>query len=339
MRELKPILIDKYILAALREDMTSGDITTDSILKDEKAEVNLIAKDKGILAGLDVFKRVFELLDEDVTFEFYFSDGDEVNNKDLVGKIRGRAKAILEGERTALNFLQRMSGIATYTKKMVDALDSEHVKILDTRKTTPNMRIFEKYAVTLGGGYNHRYNLSDGIMLKDNHIDAGGGIREAVERVRSLNPFVKKIEVEVENFDQVREALEAKADIIMLDNMEIEEIREACKIINKKAIIECSGNVSLENINSYKDLDIDYISSGAITYSAGVLDLSMKNLKIYWGRYVRSKIKKRRLVKNFIRKSKAYVGRKSGKKVWCNKAGYSPGYSNTQGLWQGHCVN
>ena len=281
MRELKPILIDKYILAALREDMTSGDITTDSILKDEKAEVNLIAKDKGILAGLDVFKRVFELLDEDVTFEFYFSDGDEVNNKDLIGKIRGRAKAILEGERTALNFLQRMSGIATYTKKMVDALDSEHVKILDTRKTTPNMRIFEKYAVTLGGGYNHRYNLSDGIMLKDNHIDAGGGIREAVEKVRSLNPFVKKIEVEVENFDQVREALEAKADIIMLDNMEIEEIREACKIINKRAIIECSGNVSLENINSYKDLDIDYISSGAITYSAGVLDLSMKNLKIY----------------------------------------------------------
>ena len=281
MRELKPILIDKYILAALREDMTSGDITTDSILKDEKAEVNLIAKDKGILAGLDVFKRVFEILDEDVTFEFYFSDGDEVNNKDLVGKISGRAKAILEGERTALNFLQRMSGIATYTKKMVDALDSEHVKILDTRKTTPNMRIFEKYAVTLGGGYNHRYNLSDGIMLKDNHIDAGGGIREAVEKVKSLNPFVKKIEVEVENFDQVREALEAKADIIMLDNMEIEDIREACKIINKKAIIECSGNVSLENINSYKDLDIDYISSGAITYGAGVLDLSMKNLKIY----------------------------------------------------------
>lgn len=281
MRELKPILIDKYIIAALREDMTSGDITTDSILKDEKAEVNLIAKGKGILAGLDVFKRVFEILDEDVTFEFYFSDGDEVNNKDLVGKIRGRAKAILEGERTALNFLQRMSGIATYTKKMVDALDSEHVKILDTRKTTPNMRIFEKYAVTLGGGYNHRYNLSDGIMLKDNHIDAGGGIREAVEKVRSLNPFVKKIEVEVENFDQVREALEAKADIIMLDNMEIEEIREACKIINKRAIIECSGNVSLENINSYRDLDIDYVSSGAITYSAGVLDLSMKNLKIY----------------------------------------------------------
>ena len=281
MRELKPILIDKYILAALREDMTSGDITIDSILKDEKAEVNLIAKDKGILAGLDVFKRVFEIIDQEVAFEFYFSDGDEVNNKDLIGKIRGRAKAILEGERTALNFLQRMSGIATYTKKMVEALDSEHVKILDTRKTTPNMRIFEKYAVTLGGGYNHRYNLSDGIMLKDNHIDAAGGIREAVERVRSLNPFVKKIEVEVENFDQVREALEAKADIIMLDNMEIEEIREACKIINKRAIIECSGNVSLENINSYKDLDIDYISSGAITYSAGVLDLSMKNLKIY----------------------------------------------------------
>ena len=281
MRELKPILIDKYILAALQEDMTSGDITTDAILRDERAEVNLRAKDKGILAGLDVFKRVFEILDEDVSFEFYFSDGDEVNNKDLIGKISGRAKAILEGERTALNFLQRMSGIATYTKKMVDALDSDHVKILDTRKTTPNMRVFEKYAVTLGGAYNHRYNLSDGIMLKDNHIDAAGGIREAVEKVRSLNPFVKKIEVEVENFDQVREALEAKADIIMLDNMDIEEIKEACKIINKRAIIECSGNISLENINSYRDLDIDYISSGAITYGAGVLDLSMKNLKIY----------------------------------------------------------
>lgn len=281
MRDLKPILIDKYILAALKEDMTSGDITTDAILSNERAEVNLRAKDKGILAGLDVFKRVFEILDEEVSFEFYFSDGDEVNNKDLIGKISGSAKSILEGERTALNFLQRMSGIATYTKKMVDALDSDHVKILDTRKTTPNMRVFEKYAVTLGGGYNHRYNLSDGIMLKDNHIDAAGGIKNAVERVRSLNPFVKKIEVEVENFDQVREALEAKADIIMLDNMDIEEIREACKIINKRAIIECSGNISLENINSYRDLDIDYISSGSITYGAGVLDLSMKNLKIY----------------------------------------------------------
>ena len=281
MRDLKPILIDKYIIAALREDITSGDISTDAILKDERAEVNLRSKDSGILAGLDVFKRVFEILDEDVSFEFYFSDGDEVNNKDLIGKISGRAKAILEGERTALNFLQRMSGIATYTKKMVDALGSDHIKILDTRKTTPNMRLFEKYSVTLGGGYNHRYNLSDGIMLKDNHIDAAGGIREAVEKVRRLNPFVKKIEVEVENFDQVREALEAKADIIMLDNMDIEEIKEACKIINKRAIIECSGNISLENINSYRDLDIDYISSGAITYSAGVLDLSMKNLKIY----------------------------------------------------------
>lgn len=281
MRDLKPILIDKYIIAALREDITSGDISTDAILKDERAEVNLRAKDSGILAGLDVFKRVFEILDEDVTFEFYFSDGDQVKNKNLVGKISGRAKSILEGERTALNFLQRMSGIATYTKKMVDALDSDHIKILDTRKTTPNMRLFEKYAVTLGGGYNHRYNLSDGIMLKDNHIDAAGGIREAVEKVRRLNPFVKKIEVEVENFDQVREALEAKADIIMLDNMDIEEIKEACKIINKRAIIECSGNISLENINSYRNLDIDYISSGAITYGAGVLDLSMKNLKIY----------------------------------------------------------
>ena len=168
---------------------------------------------------------------------------------------------------------------------MVHALGSCHVKILDTRKTTPNMRIFEKYAITLGGAYNHRYNLSDGIMIKDNHIDAAGGIRNAVERVRSANPFVKKIEVEVENFDQIKEALDAKADIIMLDNMEIEDIKKACKIINKRAIIECSGNISLENIKNYRDLDIDYISSGSITYNAGVLDFSMKNLKIYWGRY------------------------------------------------------
>lgn len=300
MRELKPIVIDKYIISALREDMTSGDITTDAILKDEKGEVSLISKDRGIIAGLDVFKRVFEILDEDATFEFNFSDGDEVNNSDLVGTIRAKARAILEGERTALNYLQRMSGIATYTKKMVASLNSDSVKILDTRKTTPGMRIFEKYAVTLGGAYNHRYNLSDGIMIKDNHIDAAGGIKNAIEKVRSLNPFVKKIEVEVENLDEAKEALEAKADIIMLDNMNIEEIKEAAKLIDKRAIIECSGNISLENINDYKDLDIDYISSGAITYQAGVLDLSMKNLKIYWGRYEGTKNTKRWPIKIFI---------------------------------------
>ena len=281
MKKLSPLLIDKYIIAALNEDMNNGDITTDAILKDENGQVNLIAKDNGILAGLDVFKRVFEIIDPNASFEFNFSDGDEVKKSDLIGKINAKASAILKSERTALNFLQRMSGIASYTKKMVDALDSDHVKILDTRKTTPNMRFFEKYAITLGGAYNHRYNLSDGIMIKDNHIDAAGGITNAVERVRSINPFVKKIEVEVESFDQLKEALEVKADIIMLDNMDIGEIKEACKIINKKAIIECSGNISLENIKNYRDLDIDYISSGAITYSAGVLDLSMKNLKIY----------------------------------------------------------
>ena len=281
MKKLNPFLIDKYIISALREDMNSGDITTDSILKNENAQINLIAKDKGIIGGLDVFERVFEIIDPNSYFEFNFSDGDEVNKSDLIGTIDAKASAILKAERTALNFLQRMSGIATYTKKMVTALDSCHVKILDTRKTTPNMRIFEKYAITLGGAYNHRYNLSDGIMIKDNHIDAAGGIRNAVERVRSANPFVKKIEVEVENFDQIKEALDAKADIIMLDNMEIKDIKKACKIINKRAIIECSGNISLENIKNYRDLDIDYISSGSITYNAGVLDFSMKNLKIY----------------------------------------------------------
>lgn len=281
MKKLNPFLIDKYIISALKEDMNSGDITTDSILKNENAQINLIAKDKGIIGGLDVFERVFEIIDPNSYFEFNFSDGDEVNKSDLIGTIDAKASAILKAERTALNFLQRMSGIATYTKKMVTALGSCHVKILDTRKTTPNMRIFEKYAITLGGAYNHRYNLSDGIMIKDNHIDAAGGIRNAVERVRSANPFVKKIEVEVENFDQIKEALDAKADIIMLDNMEIEDIKKACKIINKRAIIECSGNISLENIKNYRDLDIDYISSGSITYNAGVLDLSMKNLKIY----------------------------------------------------------
>lgn len=281
MKKLNPFLIDKYIICALKEDMNCGDITTDSILKNENAQINLIAKDKGIIGGLDVFERVFEIIDPKSYFEFNFSDGDEVNKYDLIGTIDAKASAILKAERTALNFLQRMSGIATYTKKMVNALGSCHVKILDTRKTTPNMRIFEKYAITLGGAYNHRYNLSDGIMIKDNHIDAAGGIRNAVERVRSANPFVKKIEVEVENFDQIKEALDAKADIIMLDNMDIEDIKKACKIINKRAIIECSGNISLENIKNYRDLDIDYISSGSITYNAGVLDLSMKNLKIY----------------------------------------------------------
>lgn len=281
MKKLNQFQIDKYIICALKEDMNNGDITTDSILKNENAQVNLIAKDKGIIGGLDVFERVFEIIDPNSHFEFNFSDGDEVNKSDLIGTIDAKASAILKAERTALNFLQRMSGIATYTKKMVNALGSCHVKILDTRKTTPNMRIFEKYAITLGGAYNHRYNLSDGIMIKDNHIDAAGGIRNAVERVRSANPFVKKIEVEVENFDQIKEALDAKADIIMLYNMDIEDIKKACKIINKRAIIECSGNISLENIKNYRDLDIDYISSGSITYNAGVLDLSMKKLKIY----------------------------------------------------------
>ena len=280
LRKIDKFQMDESIRLALKEDITSEDISTNAIYKkDRLAEISLYSKEDGILAGLDVFKRVFELLDNSVEFTEYKKDGDKVLNKDLILKIRADIKIILSAERTALNYLQRMSGIATYTRKMVEALDDKNILLLDTRKTTPNMRIFEKYAVRIGGGYNHRYNLSDAIMLKDNHISAAGSITEAIKLAREYSPFIKKIEIEVEDLEGVEEAVKAGADIIMLDNMDIETTKKAIKIINKKAIIECSGNIDITNINRFKGLEIDYISSGAITHSAKILDLSLKNLR------------------------------------------------------------
>lgn len=272
--------MDNLIMQALREDITSEDITTNAVMKQyKKGEVELICKEDGIIAGLDVFKRTFELLDEDTKVEFYVKDGQEVKNKQLIGKITGDIRVLLSGERTALNYLQRMSGIATYTNKVASMLKGTKIKLLDTRKTTPNMRIFEKYSVKVGGGYNHRYNLSDGILLKDNHIAAAGGVKEAVIMAKEYAPFVRKIEVEVENLDMLKEALDAGADIIMLDNMQKDDMIEAVKMCKGKAETECSGNVTKENIKNLIDIGVDYISSGALTHSAKILDLSMKNLR------------------------------------------------------------
>lgn len=272
--------MDNLIMQALREDITSEDITTNAVMKEyKKGEVELICKEDGIIAGLDVFKRTFELLDEDTKVEFYVKDGDKVKNKQLIGKVIGDIRVLLSGERTALNYLQRMSGIATYTNKVVSMLKGTKTKLLDTRKTTPNMRIFEKYSVKVGGGYNHRYNLSDGILLKDNHIAAAGGVKEAVKMAKEYAPFVRKIEVEVENLEMLKDALDAGADIIMLDNMKKEDMIEAVKMCKGKAQTECSGNVTKENIKNLTDIGVDYISSGALTHSAKILDLSMKNLK------------------------------------------------------------
>lgn len=280
LRKIDKFQMDDSIKMALKEDITSEDISTNAIYKkDRLAEISLYSKEDGILAGLDVFKRVFELLDNSVEFTEYKKDGDKVLNKDLILKIRADVKIILSAERTALNYLQRMSGIATYTRKMVEALDDKNILLLDTRKTTPNMRIFEKYAVRVGGGYNHRYNLSDAIMLKDNHINAAGSITKAIKLAKGYSPFIKKIEIEVEDLKGVEEAVKAGADIVMLDNMDIETTKKAIKIINKKAIIECSGNIDITNINRFKGLEIDYVSSGAITHSAKILDLSLKNLR------------------------------------------------------------
>ena len=283
LRKIDKFQMDESIKLALKEDITSEDISTNAIYKNYRmAEISLYSKEDGILAGLDVFKRVFELfelLDNSVEFTEYKKDGDKLLNKDLILKIKADVKTILSAERTALNYLQRMSGIASYTKKMVEALNDKNIFLLDTRKTTPNMRIFEKYAVRVGGGYNHRYNLSDAIMLKDNHINAAGSITEAIKLAREYSPFIKKIEIEVEDLKGVEEAVRAGADIIMLDNMDIETIKKAIKIINKQAIIECSGNVDITNINRFKGLEIDYVSSGAITHSAKILDLSLKNLR------------------------------------------------------------
>lgn len=270
---------DHLILEALKEDISSEDVTTNSVMKDYvKGEVELICKQDGIIAGLEVYRRVFELLDADTKTELYCKDGDEVKNGQLMGKVTGDIRVLLSGERVALNYLQRMSGIATYTHSVAGLLEGSKTKLLDTRKTTPNMRIFEKYAVCVGGGYNHRYNLSDGVLLKDNHIGAAGSVKKAVEMAKDYAPFVRKIEVEVENLEMVKEAVEAGADIIMLDNMSTEEMQEAIKIIDGRAETECSGNVTKENIGRLTALGVDYISSGALTHSAPILDISMKNL-------------------------------------------------------------
>ena len=270
---------DNLILSALQEDITSEDITTNSVMPCyQLGEVELICKEDGVIAGLDVFRRVFELLDEKTEVSFTVKDGDFVTNGQKIGLVKGDIRVLLSGERTALNYLQRMSGIATYTRKIADLLKGTSTKLLDTRKTTPNMRVFEKYAVKVGGGYNHRYNLSDGILLKDNHIGAAGGVKEAVTMAKEYAPFVRKIEVEVENLDMLREALEAGADIIMLDNMSVEDMKEAVKLCKGKAETECSGNVTKENVARLVDIGVDYISSGALTHSSPILDLSLKNL-------------------------------------------------------------
>ena len=270
---------DELILLALREDITSEDITTNSVMPVyQLGEVELICKQDGVIAGLGVFKRVFELLDDKTEVIFYKNDGDEVSKGEKIGLVRGDIRVLLSGERTALNYLQRMSGIATYTRSIVKLLEGSKTKLLDTRKTTPNMRVFEKYAVKVGGGCNHRYNLSDGILLKDNHIGAAGGVKEAVKMAKEYAPFVRKIEIEVENLDMLREAIEAGADIIMLDNMSVEDMREAVRLTAGKAETECSGNVTKENIARLIDIGVDYISSGALTHSAPILDLSLKNL-------------------------------------------------------------
>ena len=270
---------DHLILEALKEDISSEDVSTNAVMKESvRGEVDLICKEDGIIAGLEVFRRVFQLLDGETETEFYCKDGDEVKKGQCMGRVAGDIRVLLSGERVALNFLQRMSGIATYTRSVAALLEGTGIKLLDTRKTTPNMRIFEKYAVRVGGGYNHRYNLSDGVLLKDNHIGAAGGVAHAVKMAKEYAPFVRKIEIEAEDLDMVREAVEAGADIIMLDNMSPEDMREAVRIIGGRAETECSGNVTRENIAGLAEIGVDYISSGALTHSAPILDISMKNL-------------------------------------------------------------
>ena len=270
---------DHLILEALKEDISSEDVTTNSVMKEAVAgEVDLICKQDGIIAGLEVFERVFTLLDPDTKAELYCKDGEEVKNGQLMGKVKGDIRVLLSGERVALNYLQRMSGIATYTNSVAKLLEGSKIKLLDTRKTTPNMRIFEKYAVRAGGGYNHRYNLSDGVLLKDNHIGEAGSVTKAVQMAKEYAPFVRKIEVEVENLDMVKEAVEAGADIIMLDNMSPEDMKKAVELIDGRAQTECSGNVTKENIARLTEIGVDYISSGALTHSAPILDISLKNL-------------------------------------------------------------
>lgn len=271
--------VDPWILSALKEDITSEDVSTNSVMPHPQAgEVDLICKEDGIICGLQVFERVFTLLNEKTTVEFLVQDGAEVHKGQLMAKVHGDIRTLLCGERTALNYLQRMSGIATYTHSVAELLKGTGIKLLDTRKTTPNNRIFEKYAVRIGGGNNHRYNLSDGVLLKDNHIGAAGGVKEAIAAAKEYAPFVRKIEVEVESLDMVKEAVEAGADIIMLDNMDTDALKEAIAYIDGRAEIEVSGNVTKENIARLTGLGVDYVSSGALTHSAPILDISLKNL-------------------------------------------------------------
>ena len=271
--------VDHLILEALKEDISSEDVTTNSVMKEAvPGEVDLICKKDGIIAGLEIFSRVFTLLDADTKVELFCKDGDEVKKGQKMGKVTGDIRVLLSGERVALNYLQRMSGIATYTHSVASLLEGTGITLLDTRKTTPNMRIFEKYAVRVGGGQNHRYNLSDGVLLKDNHIGAAGSVAKAVKMAQEYAPFVRKIEVEVESLAQVKEAVEAGADIIMLDNMTPEMMKEAVQLIDGKAKTECSGNVTKENIAKIRDVGVDYVSSGALTHSAPILDISLKNL-------------------------------------------------------------
>lgn len=271
---------DKYIISALKEDITSEDVTTNAVMREDKqGRADLIAKEDGILCGLEVFRRVFELLDDSSVFETKFKDGDKIKKGELIGVVTGDIKALLTGERTALNYLQRMSGIATFTNQFVKELEGYQTKLLDTRKTTPNMRIFEKYAVKVGGGCNHRYNLSDGILLKDNHIGAAGSVTKAIEMAKEYAPFVRKIEVEVETLDMVDEAIAAGADIIMLDNMDNETMKEAVRRIGTKAQTECSGNVVKERLKEIAEIGVDFVSAGALTHSAPIMDISLKNLK------------------------------------------------------------
>lgn len=271
--------VDPLIMSALREDITSEDVSANSVMREpQMGEAELICKEDGVICGLQVFERAFKLLDEGTSVEFYAKDGDDVKFGQLMAKVRGDIRVILCGERTALNYLQRMSGVATYTRAMASMLDGTDTKLVDTRKTTPNNRIFEKYAVKIGGGGNHRYNLSDGVMLKDNHIGAAGGVKEAIEMAKEYSSFVRKIEVEVEDMDMVKEAVEAGADIIMLDNMSHDQMKEAIEYIDGRAEIEVSGNVTRENIAKLADLGVDYISSGALTHSSPILDISLKNL-------------------------------------------------------------
>lgn len=273
------INVDDYILNAIKEDITSEDVTTNAIMpEDRKGKADLICKQSGIICGLGVFERTFKLLDENAYFETAFKDGDKVEKGQLIGVVYGDIKALLSGERTALNYLQRMSGIATYTNEYVKELEGYKTKLLDTRKTTPNMRPFEKYAVKVGGGTNHRYNLSDGVLIKDNHIGAAGSVTKAIEMCREYAPFVRKIEVEVETLDMLKEAIEAKADIIMFDNMDNETMKEAVKLVAGKAETECSGNVTKERLREIAEIGVDYVSSGALTYGAPVMDVSLKNL-------------------------------------------------------------